>query len=256
MAHSRPIPRASLSRLPRDHFLTRPGSHLFSGWPRATIRDLSIVLLLRRISPYTFRISPKPPSLRPSPTYRVSAPCPPPALLCPSSTVSPPRRSSRRTDIPSRTMSIYPPSGMILHPGAHFGDSPTSDSGESRAPLGATPNREPAVGAPLSGCFQSRVHWPALTLRHRHPVVRRHLQHRVCFTDEAFVPAAADRFVQDGVARTDGEKGKAMGKPGSQRQDGETRETRRVLKFRRLHLIHSSAVTARQTVADSYSAYT
>lgn len=65
MAHSRPIPRipcASLSRtipplrLPRDHFLTRPGSHLFSGWPRATIRDLSIVLLLRRISPYTFRI--------------------------------------------------------------------------------------------------------------------------------------------------------------------------------------------------------
>lgn len=185
MAHSRPIPRASLSRsvhpsrLPRDHFLTRPGSHLFSGWPRATIRDLSIVLLLRRISPYTFRISPKPPSLRPSPTYRVSAPSP--SLLPPlsSSTVSPPRRSSRRTDIPSRTMSIYPPSGMILHPGAHFGDSPTPDSGESRAPLGATPNREPAVGAPLSGCFQSRVHWPALTLRHRHPVVRRHL-HTAC----------------------------------------------------------------------------
>lgn len=33
------------------------------------------------------------------------------------------------------------------------------------------------------------------------------------------------------------------------RGDGETRATKRVLKFRRLHLVHSSAVAARQTVA-------
>lgn len=254
MAHNHPIPRASLSRFappsrpPRDHFLTRPGSHLFSGWPRATIRDLSIVLLLRRISPYTFRISPKLPSLRPSPTYRASAPSP---------AVSPPRRSSQRTDIPSRTMSIYPPSGMILHPGAHFGDSPTPDSGESRAPLGATPNREPAVGAPLSGCFQSRVHWPALTLRRRHPVVRRHL-HTACVSRMrlSYPPPriASSRTGWRGRIR---EKGKAMGNPVcSGKMKRETREMRRVLKFRRLHLIHSLAVTTRQTVADSYSAYT
>lgn len=54
--HSRLIPHLprvhpllSLSA-PRDHFLTRPGPHLFPGWPRATIRDLPI-LLLHRILP-------------------------------------------------------------------------------------------------------------------------------------------------------------------------------------------------------------
>lgn len=120
---------------------------------------------------------------------------------------------------------------MILHPGAHFGDfpHPIDSGGIEGAPLGATPNREPAV-VHRSGCFQSRVHWPALTLRHRHPVVRRH---RVRFTDEALVPTAR---------RKEGAKGAG-------RKDRETRATKRVLKFRRLHLVHSSAVAARQTVA-------
>lgn len=40
-----------------------------------------------------------------------------------------------------------------------------------------------------------------------------------------------------------------MSNGGLRRQDGETRDAKRVLKFRRLHLVHSSAVTARQTVA-------
>lgn len=58
--HSRPIPRLPRVRslfplsAPRDHFLTRPGPHLFPGWPRATIRDLPILLLLRRILPTRF----------------------------------------------------------------------------------------------------------------------------------------------------------------------------------------------------------
>lgn len=36
---------------------------------------------------------------------------------------------------------------------------------------------------------------------------------------------------------------------GTGRKDRETRATKRVLKFRRLHLVHSSAVAAQQTVA-------
>lgn len=172
------------SHPPRTPRLRRPfsnqtwGSHLFSpaGLEQPSARPLHrpppsppyLSLHISHIYP------PKPPSLRPSPyllaaSLRSLPPPPPSPPGCPSSTISSPRRSSRRTDIPSRTMSIYPPSGMILHPGAHFGDSPTPDS--RGHPLGATPNREPAVGAPLSGCFQNRVHWPALTLRHRHPVV-------------------------------------------------------------------------------------
>lgn len=61
---------------PRDHFLTRPGPHLFPGWPRATIRDLPILLLLHRILPTRFayprnlRLYPLLSSVRHLPLYR------------------------------------------------------------------------------------------------------------------------------------------------------------------------------------------
>lgn len=85
--HSRPIPRLPRARprlslsAPRDHFLTRPGPHLFPGWPRATIRDLPILLhlLLHHILPTRFayprnlRLYPLLSSVRHLPPIRLSS---------------------------------------------------------------------------------------------------------------------------------------------------------------------------------------
>lgn len=99
-----------------------------------------------------------------------------------------------------------------------------------------------------SGCFQSRVHWPALTLRHRHPVVRRH---RVRFTDDEALSYPPRRHRRRHRRRDSADSARGTGGMRREwgRKDRETRATKRVLKFRRLHLVHSSAVAAQQTVA-------
>ncbi|KYQ49175.1 hypothetical protein ALC60_11789, partial [Trachymyrmex zeteki] len=76
--------------------------------------------------------------------------------------------------------SIYPPSGMILHPGAHFGDFPHPiGSGESR-PFRLFPESSPLARADFASSPPRRV-------------VRRH---RVRFTDDEALsyPAAAPRL--------------------------------------------------------------
>lgn len=136
---------------------------------------------------------------------------------------------------------------MILHPGAHFGDSPTpvgvGGGGRIEGAPGATPNREPAV-VHRSDC--SRASPLARADFASSPPRRWHL-HTACFTDEAFVSATPEGL--RGTRREAGERWEGSEQRGLRRQDGETRDAKRVLKFRRLHLVHSSTVTARQTVA-------
>lgn len=136
---------------------------------------------------------------------------------------------------------------MILHPGAHFGDSPTpvgvGVGGRIEGAPGATPNREPAV-VHRSDC--SRASPLARADFASSPPRRWHL-HTACFTDEAFVSATPEGL--RGTRREAGERWEGSEQRGLRRQDGETRDAKRVLKFRRLHLVHSSTVTARQTVA-------
>lgn len=134
--------------------------HLFPGWPQATIRDLPVLLLFLLTAPLScspnaaFRRFPKPLSLFVHLLLTPSLP-----LFFPwASPPPPPSLPAARTNVASpRATSIYPPSGMILYPGAHFGDSlpPPAPERQSRAPPGATPNREPAVGATAPAVSQS-----------------------------------------------------------------------------------------------------
>lgn len=127
---------------------------------------------------------------------------------------------------------------MILHPGAHFGDFPHPiGSGESRVPPLEPRPIASRQSCTRSGCFQSRVHWPALTLRHRHPVAS--------YAGTACV-SRTTKLSRIPPPRRDSADSVQTGMRGG--KTGETSATKRVLKFRRLHLVHSSAVAAQQTV--------